>query len=443
MKAVDGCSADSFQMPPRDVSLVCGNRLDFLQGLPQALAVMRVDLDVMGRPRDLMVVYGNEALFTLFGAPREWMTGVSLVDSCMKLDRKWLEIFRKTAYQGQVQEMTGFWPSLGRHLAVTCHQPQYGYCTCLFQDVTERVHKENDLVKSRNRLEALLHSTVDMVFQIDPVTGGISNLDQELAACGGLLKARRVPETLLMQGLLAPGQNDKISSLINLALRAENDCTCEVRARLKAGSPYTWHSLTVVGYSDPCSKEIGIIGFLKDVHASIKERDALVRRAEKDPLCGIYNRAAGENLAASRLSGADETCHSAALLVFDLDNFKVINDTAGHAAGDAVLKAFAVLLGQCFRKDDIVFRFGGDELAVFVQNMPQERIIRVSKNIVARLEEPLVDDVRVGACIGVAYSRSGRHSYEELYKMADKALYNAKEGGKGQTAILCLHGSGA
>ena len=442
MKAVDGRSAGFFQTLPRDALLACGPRLDFLQGLPQALAVMRVDLDMMGRPCDLIVVYGNEALFTLFGVPREWLTGVSLVDSHLKLDRSWLEIFWKTAYQGHIQEMTGFWASLGRHLAVTCHQPQYGYCTCLFQDITERVNKENDQAKNRNRLEALLHSTVDMVFQMDPVTGIISNLDQGLASCGGLLKTRSVPKALLRHGILASGQNEKITRLIRLALCAEGDCTCEVRARLKVGSPFTWHSLTVVSYCDPCTHEMGIIAFLKDVHASIKERDALVRRAEKDPLCGIYNRAAGESIVAARLAVTDETCHSAALLIFDLDDFKVVNDTAGHAVGDAVLKAFSVLLGQGFRKDDIIFRLGGDEFAVFVQNMPQERIFRVSKNLASRLEEPLVENVCVGMCVGVAYSQSGRHSYEEFYKMADKALYNAKEGGKGQAAILCLHGNG-
>lgn len=110
--------------------------------------------------------------------------------------------------------------------------------------------------------------------------------------------------------------------------------------------------------------------------------------------------------------------------------------------GDAVLKAFAALLGQGFRKDDTIFRLGGDEFAVFVQNMPQERIFRVSKNLAAKLEEPLVDGMCIGMCVGVAYSQSGRHSYEDFYKMADKALYNAKEGGKGQGAILCLHDNG-
>lgn len=75
--------------------------------------------------------------------------------------------------------------------------------------------------------------------------------------------------------------------------------------------------------------------------------------------------------------------------------------------------------------------------------MPQERILLVSNNIVVSLEKPLVEGMRVGVCIGVACSQLGRHSYEELYKVADKALYNAKEGGKGQTAILCLHGNGA
>ncbi|MDD4701667.1 MAG: GGDEF domain-containing protein [Desulfovibrio sp.] len=418
--------------------------LDFLHGLPQAIAVVRVDLNLMGQPCDLVPVYGNEALFSLFNTPGERLIGSSIITSYIHFDKKWLSTLWDTAYMGRVQKITDFWPVLGRHLMVTCHQPQHGYCTCLFQDVSERVELEKELEKNRQKVEALLHSAVDMVFQIDPVTHAIANLEKTLTRATDPFKARRVPEDLLQQGLFEPGQDGKISEVVNLTCFGLGNCTCDVRARIEYNEPYTWHSLTVVGYIEPQTGEVRIIGFLKDAHDRIKERDALLFRAEKDSLCGIYNRAAGESLISLKLSGVAETEPTqAAMFIFDLDDFKNINDSAGHSTGDAVLTAFARILRDAFRKDDVVFRLGGDEFATFAQNLPLARVVKIYEKVAAKLAKPIVPGVRVNVCAGVAYSQSGRHCYDDFYKTADKALYNAKEGGKGKAGILCLCGNGS
>lgn len=424
-----------------DKGVADSSHLDFLQGLPQAIAVVRVDLDIMGRPSDLVPVYGNQALFSLFGISRERFIGTPLTTNPrINFDKKWLYAFWETSCHGRVQEITDFWPALGRHLMVTCHQPQYGYCTCLFQDVTENVLLEKEIEKNRQRLEALLHSAVDVVFQIDPATRAIVNLEENMTRCGNLFTARRVPEALLQQGIFAPGQDDKIGEMVSLVRNGLMDCTCEVRARLRLNAAYTWHSLTVVGYADPQSREVCIIGFLKDAHDRVKERAALLNRAEKDALCGIYNRAAGESLITLRLAEVEEGRQgSAAMFIFDLDDFKNINDSAGHSTGDAVLRAFAGVLRQVFRRDDVVFRLGGDEFAAFARNLPMERIAKIYERISLKLEEPLAGGMRVHACAGVAFSQSGRHTYDDFYMTADKALYNAKEGGKGQSCVLCLY----
>ena len=232
--------------------------------------------------------------------------------------------------------------------------------------------------------------------------------------------------------------------MVNLVRNGLMDCTCEVRARVRLNAAYTWHSLTLVGYADPQSRDMCIIGFLKDAHDRVKERADLRNRAEKDALCGIYNRAAGESLITLKLGELEEGRQSsAAMFIFDLDDFKSINDSLGHSTGDAVLRAFAGVLRQVFRRDDVVFRLGGDEFAAFARNLPLERIAKIYERITLKLEEPLAGGVRVKACAGVAYSPSGRHTYGDFYMTADRALYNAKEGGKGQSSILCLYGNGS
>lgn len=427
-----------------DKGLANNFHLDFLQGMPQAIAVVRVDLDMMGRPSDLVAVYGNQALFSLFSTSRERFIGSSLIKSRINLDKKWLYAFWETSCHGRVQQITDFWPALDRHLMVTCHQPQFGYCTCLFQDVTENVQVEKEREKNRQKFEALLHSAVDVVFQMDPATQAMANLDESMTRCGNLFKGRCVSEALLQQGIFAPGQEDKIGEMVNLVRNGLMDCTCEVRARVRLNAAYTWHSLTLVGYADPQSRDMCIIGFLKDAHDRVKERADLRNRAEKDALCGIYNRAAGESLITLKLGELEEGRQSsAAMFIFDLDDFKSINDSLGHSSGDAVLRAFAGVLRQVFRRDDVVFRLGGDEFAAFARNLPLERIAKIYERITLKLEEPLVGGVRVKACAGVAYSPSGRHTYGDFYMTADRALYNAKEGGKGQSSILCLYGNGS
>ena len=417
---------------------------DFLQGLPQAIAVVRVDLDVMGRPSELVPVYGNHALFSLFGTTRERFIGNSLASSRINLGNEWLYALWETSYHGRVQEITNFWPALGRHLTVTCHQPQYGYCTCLFQDVTENVLLEKETEQNQQRVQALLHSAVDVVFLIDPITQAIANIEESMGVRGNLVKERGVPEALLKQGIFAPGQGGKIDEMINLVRKGLVDCTCDVRARIRLAAGYTWHSLTLMNCSnDPDSQNTGMMGFLKDANDRVKDRAALVIRAEKDALCDIYNRSAGESLITLRLSEVEDGRQSsAAMFIFDLDDFKIINDSRGHSTGDAVLKAFAGVLHKVFRKEDVVFRLGGDEFAAFARNLPMERITKIYERIALKLEEPLAGGMRVKVCAGVAFSPSGRHTYDDFYMAADKALYNAKEGGKGQSSILCLYENG-
>ena len=114
-----------------------------------------------------------------------------------------------------------------------------------------------------------------------------------------------------------------------------------------------------------------------------------------------------------------------------MDNFKRINDTFGHSGGDTVLRSIATILRETFRKDDYVARIGGDEFAVILQNFKpaaQKRIIEKISIVNKKLAERLGDLGEVSISAGAAYSDGGYS--DELYKNADKALYEAKESGR-------------
>jgi diguanylate cyclase (GGDEF)-like protein len=162
----------------------------------------------------------------------------------------------------------------------------------------------------------------------------------------------------------------------------------------------------------------------------------LEHQAFHDPLTGLANRLLFMNrvdFVLKRRTG------NAAVIYVDLDNFKPINDTHGHEAGDAVLKAAGDRLTASLRPADTAARLGGDEFAVLLVDIPEEHISVVADRIVGNLTQPLEFDGRellVGASLGVATAASGSLDADTLVRNADVAMYVAKHGGKGRLSVF-------
>ena len=162
----------------------------------------------------------------------------------------------------------------------------------------------------------------------------------------------------------------------------------------------------------------------------------LEHQAFHDPLTGLANRLLFMNrvdFVLKRRTG------NAAVIYVDLDNFKPINDTYGHDAGDAVLKAAGERLMGSLRPSDTAARLGGDEFAVLLVDIPEEHIGVVADRIVGNITKPLEFDGRellVGASLGVASAASGTLDADSLVRNADVAMYVAKHGGKGRLSVF-------
>ncbi|MBL8521674.1 MAG: diguanylate cyclase [Betaproteobacteria bacterium] len=176
----------------------------------------------------------------------------------------------------------------------------------------------------------------------------------------------------------------------------------------------------------------GFFAVIFDI-SELKEAQAkLDSLARTDSLTGLANRRAfeeglGEALARSRRNGAP-----LAMLVFDIDRFKEINDRRGHLAGDAVIVAFARRLQACVRQVDLVARLGGDEFVLLMENPSPGSGEAVAGKLLAAMSLPLALDfgvLPVTTSIGVAYG-TGDLSATELLQRADRALYAAKEAGR-------------
>ena len=168
-------------------------------------------------------------------------------------------------------------------------------------------------------------------------------------------------------------------------------------------------------------------------------KEQLRHQAYHDPLTGLANRAMFaeqvEAQLATRQPGLD-----AVVLFLDLDDFKLVNDTLGHGAGDRLLRVVAERINGCVRSDDLAARLGGDEFAVLLLDTPNlDRSMSVAQRIIEALQAPFQvggNEISVGASIGIAATGRPDDTADVLLRNADVAMYTAKAAGKRRVAVF-------
>ena len=175
-------------------------------------------------------------------------------------------------------------------------------------------------------------------------------------------------------------------------------------------------------------------GYLDQAEGMHRMKDELSRartEAERDKLTGLYNRRGMEKRVEIFLK---QETPAGTFVLFDLDNFKRVNDSEGHPEGDRVLERFAACLRECFRKDDSLGRLGGDEFAALISGpVPDERLEEIFCTVMSGVREGLETYYKkygVSVSIGAVPIDGKVRTYKGLYKCADTALYIAKYLGK-------------
>ena len=178
----------------------------------------------------------------------------------------------------------------------------------------------------------------------------------------------------------------------------------------------------------------GIIALINDVTETQLLKMELEKRSKTDPLTGLLNKGATEELIGMMLAGHRKRDGKCALLMIDADRFKTINDTFGHAAGDQVLITIGKIIHSSFKGKDVAGRIGGDEFMVLLRDLHSEEEACLLSE---RIEEQVVhafDNQEMEGCvslsIGIAICPKDGRDFDELYKAADAALYAVKESGR-------------
>lgn len=234
--------------------------------------------------------------------------------------------------------------------------------------------------------------------------------------------------------MAAPGLDGDERNRMRLALHEQRSIHVVLRNLRKNGELY-WNDLQITPIHDDNGQVTHFVGILVDVTASKQRADHLEHEVNHDSLTGLANR----TLLWDRL---DHAVHLAqrhqtlvAAVLIDLDNFKTINDTFGHEAGDAVLKVVARRLQAAVRDSDTVARMSGDEFVMVLVDQPS---LRFTLRMVERVRRALVmpvafgrNEIPVGASLGVAAFPHDGRTAADLVRAADMAMYRAKNNGGG------------
>jgi diguanylate cyclase (GGDEF)-like protein len=201
--------------------------------------------------------------------------------------------------------------------------------------------------------------------------------------------------------------------------------------------------IDVVPLGGPHDGNTRMLKSIRDVTEERKIQEKLRFLATTDSLSGLYNRAEFMDLAKSEFARAKRNNEVLSLLIMDLDNFKVINDTFGHAAGDEMIREMGNIIRTGFRKTDIAGRIGGEEFAVVLKNASLEEAKKVAEQFRETVSRRKViygkQEIGYTVSIGVAAIGSNTddiNNIEDLLKMADDALYKAKAKGRNCVATL-------
>jgi diguanylate cyclase (GGDEF)-like protein/PAS domain S-box-containing protein len=208
---------------------------------------------------------------------------------------------------------------------------------------------------------------------------------------------------------------------------------------IRADGGTVWVALTVSTVTDDDGRPMFSIGQLEDITERKAFSDRLQYEAAHDAMTGLLNRASFSERVGAVLDAEAAVGRKAAVLFIDLDHFKLINDSLGHAAGDDLLVTVAQRLRHTLRPGDLLARFGGDEFVLLCANIVgQSAVATIAQRLIAAIAEPIIvgtDEVFVTASIGIAVASEG-DTAETLLRHADAAMYRAKNDGRARATVF-------
>lgn len=300
---------------------------------------------------------------------------------------------------------------------------------------TLKVNKNRDvLLLEKQRYQIALSHSKDTIWEYNIEKDVLTKTEPYLGIFYGVPEVYDIRNAIVTKDLIHPDDKDIFLEFCDKLISKDAQFEFEVRSKNPEGD-YVWYELSGTKLFDPDGKPISVIGQTTNIHEKKKEIELLLKRASQDTLTKTYNRETVREKINQRIEGLEEP-YIFGLMIIDIDNFKMINDTLGHLFGDAVLIDLSAKLIKLFEEEDLIGRIGGDEFVVFVHNAPSITYLEEK----AKQTLSLLHDIHIGeeatakltGTIGISIYPSDGTTYNELLEKAEIALYHAKQRGKDQ-----------
>ena len=308
--------------------------------------------------------------------------------------------------------------------------------TAIIRDVTERKKLEKVIKESEERFRSLLRYSSDIITLLE-ADGTVQYVSPAVERVMGYKPEEQIGTSAF--GSVHPDDRDRALDAFAEVLKSPGlHPPLEFRMCHKDGS---WRYLEHVVNNlldDPALS--GVVVTSRDITERKALEEQLLHQAFHDPLTGLPNRALFMDRLEHALALARRRGTKVAVLFMDLDNFKGINDSLGHAAGDQLLKVVAERLRTCLRPEDTAARLGGDEFTLLVEGVAGVGdVARIVERIADILRPPFaLEDQEVFATVstGIALNGPDQEQAEDLLRHADQAMYRAKRRGKARNKVF-------
>lgn len=288
----------------------------------------------------------------------------------------------------------------------------------------QRHRLEEALRRSEERYSKIFR-TSPVAIAITAVEGGrVLDVNEAFVALSGWNQAEAVGRTVAELGWWAvPGARERILRTVRREGAARES---ETGFRTRAGEI---REVLVSAEIVELVGEEALLVLFHDVSERARVKRELERLVVRDALTGLPNRTLFRDRLAHALDRARRERTDVAVLLMDLDRFKVVNDTLGHMAGDRVLKALAERFQSCLRKEDTLARLGGDEFGVVLEDVGRSGVREAADRLGSALERPFRvkgTEFRLSVSIGIAAVMKGQGRAEDMIRFSDIAMYRAK-----------------
>ncbi|EPR9025993.1 diguanylate cyclase [Cronobacter dublinensis] len=310
-------------------------------------------------------------------------------------------------------------------------------------DMTEVKQLNEALFQEKERLHITLDSIGEAVICTD-VAMNVTFMNPVAEKMSGWRQEEAIGQPVLAILRITFGDNGPLLEDIHSgdATHASTGIDQDVVLHCRSGGNYDIH-YTITPLSTLEGENIGSVLVIHDVTESRKMLRQLSYSASHDALTHLANRVSFEAHLKRLLQSVSDTHQRHALVYIDLDRFKAVNDTAGHAAGDALLRELASLMLGMLRTTDVLARLGGDEFGLLLPDCSLESARTISERIVAAINEyPFVWESRlhrIGASAGITIIEAANNQAQEVMSQADIACYTSKNAGRGVVTVYEPH----